>query len=135
MINCTKEDIIFESCKCGYIEFVQHYKDNGLKINYQTHHDGMTSLHWASYKNHLNVVKLLIEDDMSGIDLCDFCTGETALINASTSGNLEIVKYLVEKGANVHKIGFFGETALIAAMEENHTEIVDYLLKCGAITY
>lgn len=60
----------------------------------------------------------------------------TALIVASKEGNLEIVKYLISKGANVNDKVIAGEiggfTALMSASAAGHTEIVKYLILKGA---
>lgn len=48
------------------------------------------------------------------------------LMSAVSGGHLEIVRLLVEAGANVDEISG-GECALEAALEEGHQEILDYL--------
>jgi len=48
---------------------------------------------------------------------------------AARNGHLEIVKYLVEKGANIHVMD---ERALHWAAENGHLEIVKYLVENGA---
>ncbi len=57
--------------------------------------------------------------------------GYFALKEACSSGNTEIVKLLLEHGANVNQPDFFG-TSLHAACKEGHTEIVKLLLEHGA---
>lgn len=65
--------------------------------------------------------------------------GVIALIIASTQGHLEVVKYLISKGANVNdkfklegKMNMDGGTALIIALMEGHLEIAKYLISKGA---
>ncbi len=50
------------------------------------------------------------------------------LRNAAFSGNLEIVKYLVSIGANIHTADNY---AIRWAAREGYLEIVEYLLDCG----
>ena len=45
---------------------------------------------------------------------------------------MEIVKYLVENGADVNEKGFENETALMYASENGHLEMVKYLVEYGA---
>jgi len=52
-----------------------------------------------------------------------------ALIISVRLGNLKIVKYLVKNGADFHADN---EKALITAIKENHLEIVKYLIDQGA---
>lgn len=75
----------------------------------------------------LQGVKRCIEENGADINYTD-CR-ETALIRASQKGYLEIVKYLISKGANVN-LGNF--TALIWASEEGYLEIVKVLVENGA---
>lgn len=55
--------------------------------------------------------------------------GYTALIVAATAGNLDLVKLLLEKGANPNvQASSDGRTALIEASMSGHKAIVDLLL-------
>jgi hypothetical protein len=58
--------------------------------------------------------------------------GDTALIMASYKGHLEIVKYLVEIGADVNAKNDEGDTALMGAIYNDRLEIVKYLVEHGA---
>ena len=58
--------------------------------------------------------------------------GETALVLASINGHFEIVKYLVEHGADVNVQDKWDWTALINASHNGHLEIVKYLVANGA---
>jgi ankyrin repeat protein len=54
------------------------------------------------------------------------------LIHAARAGQLEIVKLLTGKGANIHARTSHGQTALHWAALEGHKEVVTYLLDHGA---
>lgn len=56
----------------------------------------------------------------------------TPLIWASTKGYLDIVKYLLEKGASINCEDISGYTAIYYASREGHVGIVEYLLNHGA---
>jgi ankyrin repeat protein len=58
--------------------------------------------------------------------------GNTALINASSFGNAEIVKVLIARGAKIDSRGPLGDTALIMAANFCRTESVKLLLAAGA---
>lgn len=45
------------------------------------------------------------------------------------NGRLEVVKYLVEVGANIHA---YNDWAFRRAEENNHMEVVKYLAEAGA---
>ncbi len=79
----------------------------------------------ASYRNHPDIVKYLIE---SGCDV-NAKGDETALHQASEKGNLEVVKILLETGADPHTKSVDDKTAKDIAMENNHQDIVQLLNK------
>jgi ankyrin repeat protein len=56
----------------------------------------------------------------------------TPFIRAASAGQLEIVKLLTGKGANIHAITSRAQTALHCAAENGHNEMVAYLLDNGA---
>jgi ankyrin repeat protein len=58
--------------------------------------------------------------------------GKTPLINASTQGHLEVVRSLLNRGANVNAKDKNGCTSLMYAIEDEHTAIVRLLLNKGA---
>ena len=53
-------------------------------------------------------------------------------MEAAQEGHVEIVKYLIERGANVHAETSTQDTALSYASANGHTIISDILLQCGA---
>src|SRR5262249_16778063 len=59
--------------------------------------------------------------------------GQTILMTASRAGNPEIVRLLLEKGAQVDaRESAYGETALMWAAAENHAGAVKVLVEHGA---
>ena len=59
--------------------------------------------------------------------------GETSLMKASERGSLDIVKYLIEHGADVNIKNNEGETALNLAERWELNEIIKALKETGAI--
>ena len=57
---------------------------------------------------------------------------ETALSVAADNGHLDIVRFLVEQGADMEKIDNCGWTPLLASSANGHLELVRYLLEQGA---
>ena len=53
------------------------------------------------------------------------------LFKACKEEHKDIVKYLVEHGANIHKINNKGETSLFKACEEGNKRVVIYLVEHG----
>lgn len=90
------------------------------------------SLHIPAGKGHLDKVKAEINSgkDVNSKDIA----GQTALMYASETGRLEVVKYLVDNGAdvNVQSGGHGRGTALIYASAANRITVMEYLLEHGA---
>jgi len=63
----------------------------------------------------------------------NYADGMTPLLYASKWGNLEIVKLLVEKGANINIQAVNGDTALSIARKNNNGNIYTYLTEHGAV--
>lgn len=79
----------------------------------------MIRLSWWSNVD-ADSVKLLLENGaIASIDRRDSRFGNTALMFASTFGNLPIVKLLLKKGANPDIQNYYGETALTYARSTN----------------
>lgn len=58
--------------------------------------------------------------------------GDNALITASHSDNVELVKLLIEKGADIHAVDMVNYNALMWALSNGHLEIVKLLIDQGA---
>jgi ankyrin repeat protein len=59
-------------------------------------------------------------------------SGTTALIEASQAGRLDIVKLLLQKGANIHAVDGYRFSALMLAAAHGHVHIVRVLIGRGA---
>ena len=99
-------------------------------------------LNWAVFFNRLDIVKYLIEKEKHNINATcmNFLSfppkpeDGTPLYNAVLIENIEIVKYLIKKGANLNLDvnGIDGETAAFAAVNKNNFEILKILVEAGA---
>ncbi|CAK9253192.1 unnamed protein product, partial [Sphagnum jensenii] len=58
--------------------------------------------------------------------------GDTPLHRAAEKGHLDVVKYLVEKGADVKAANKYGYTPLHWAASSGKLDIVKYLVEKGA---
>ena len=85
---------------------------------------------------HLDLVEMLMNKAGVDVNARDDMTDETALMGASQGGHVNIVSYLLEKGADVnakqHCRHWQGVTALMKASAVGNTQIVQILLKNGA---
>ena len=155
-INVTDnsgETALFDATKKGDLVIVKYLLSKGMDINAKnTHGDTVTDV--AFFYGNMKTVKHFIENgaDQSGIDINIWArlgdedkvksllsstkveinaTNGSLLINAVRSGNLKLVKFLVEKGANIHEETFEEGNALIAAVSGGYLDIVKYLVEQG----
>ena len=56
----------------------------------------------------------------------------TPLMEAAQEGHVNIVKFLIDRGALINAVTNPGDTALTYACANGHTHIADILLQCGA---
>ena len=125
----------------GSIQLFKILVENGrrdTKVDYENCH----MLNWAVFYDRLDVVKYLIEKENHNIN--QYCnnsysfppkpTDGTPLYNAVLKENIKVVKYLIEKGADVNtdSNGIDGETATFAAVKLNNFKILKILVEAGA---
>lgn len=85
-----------------------------------------TPLIYAASYGALNIVKYLIEDVSENITNID----ESEILHSAARGdNLDVVQYLIKKGANVNKKNYIGETPLFIATRYGHINVVKYLIE------
>jgi len=94
----------------------------GADMNSRTKH-GNTAFMRASIKGHLDIVRLLLDND--GVDVnYQNNFGSTALMYASEKGHTDVVEFLLQKGATVDCRNKYGYTAFMKASNGYHFEIV-----------
>ena len=125
--------------------------------------DGATALHWAVYRGNAELVDLLLRAGAKSVANREGMTplamaalygnapivdrllkggvdakslgpnGESMVMFAARNGNPDVIRLLVEAGANVNaREPLRGTTALMWAVEQRHPEAVAALLKAGA---
>ncbi|KAF7914114.1 uncharacterized protein EAF01_000520 [Botrytis porri] len=112
----------------GHKEMVQLLLDAGADITATQDHR-LTALEVAASRAHEDVIHILLE---RGADINAISNSGTALEGAAASGDVRLVRKLLDIGAKVNQEGHFGSTPLKAAAEKGHVEIVRLLLENGA---
>ena len=122
---------LFTACRQGRVDICRLLLQARAEMERAIMANGATALIVASARNHLEIVRLLIE---AGANKENSCTdGATALFVASEGNYLEIVNLLVQAGADKDKaLETTGKTPLIVAAEQGQLETLCYLMKAGA---
>ncbi|CAB3375876.1 myotrophin-like [Cloeon dipterum] len=89
-----------------------------------------SELVWGLKNGDLDSVKEIAEKN--NVDINTAIDGRLPIHYASDYGQLEVIKYLVSRGADVNAKDKHGITALLAAIWEGHTDCVKLLLESGA---
>ncbi|MEE9910523.1 MAG: ankyrin repeat domain-containing protein [Deltaproteobacteria bacterium] len=111
------------ACEKGNAELVEALLKAGADIHRKSKY-GDTALGKAIAGHHLPVVKILVKKG-------GYVDRQEALFSAVMNGNLEIVRLLLTKDADVNRRGFGGGTLLMLAVDKN-LPLVKFLMARGA---
>ena len=120
----------------GQIEVVRLLLDNGADIHARSD-NGRTVLMWAAGRRcrdgHVEVVRILVEQWVAetGAQAQD-ADGTTVLMWAARGGDVEMVRFLVADGADIHAQDDYGITVLMYGAWGGDVEVVRLLLDNGA---
>ncbi|XP_058793336.1 myotrophin-like [Phymastichus coffea] len=92
----------------------------------------MSELVWGIKNGDLDQVRDNIEN--KDIDVNQMIDGRTPLHYAADYGQTEVLRYLMDKGADLNATDKHGITVLLAAIWEGHTNCVKLLLEKGVKT-
>ncbi|KAK9874477.1 hypothetical protein WA026_002825 [Henosepilachna vigintioctopunctata] len=150
MLACTKED----DC---YVEIVQYLLDKGAILNFQNK-DGWTSLHIAARNSNPSFLKMLLNKNVNvnvktknqrnalhiaalhgnlkNVELLIShinpneidSSGNTSFHEAVLGGELEVVNYLIKKGANINVSNNAGANALHLAAGQGLSNFIHLLV-------
>ncbi|PSN43688.1 hypothetical protein C0J52_19462 [Blattella germanica] len=95
-----RDKTIFDWVKEGNVDKINEFaKKSALTDTNIIDSQGMGLIHWAADRGNLPTLKCLVQDLTADIDLKDG-DGQTALHYAASCGHVEIVRYLLDNGAN-----------------------------------
>jgi ankyrin repeat protein len=93
--------------------------------------DGMTALHWAVYKNDIEIARMLVQAS-ANVKAATRREAVVPLYMAATNGNPDIIDLLVKAGADVNGATSSGAMPLMQAAASGDVEAVKKLLDYGA---
>ena len=126
----------FDACSKGDVELVNEYisksKDVLFLVN-QKNTFKQTPLHIASSHGHLEIVKILVEND-ANVNVLNY-KKMTPLHLSSMFGYIELTNFLLNKKISIDEQDETGGSALAYACAKGHKEIAKLLIDYGADIY
>ncbi|KAL5967819.1 Ankyrin repeat and KH domain-containing protein mask [Taenia solium] len=123
--NVTTPPLI-EAAKYGFVELVRLLLSYGARA-IQADADNNTALHWAAARNHRKCAEILLNYS-SPIDVNN-ANGNTPLMEATAGSNVEMVRFLLERGASCgSKLNHWNKSALTIASFKGDIGMVRLLL-------
>ncbi len=103
----------------------------GLAVNREGR-GNWTLLGIAAFRNDFNLARWLIEKQDAHVDYNRFI--QVPLVVAASQGNIEFMKYLLSKGADINKqCNYNNGTALHIAVRYGQADVVDFLIQQNAL--
>jgi ankyrin repeat protein len=93
--------------------------------------DGMTALHWAAYRENVEMARVLIQAG-ANVNAANRLKAVTPLLIASNAGNAVLIDLLLKSGADANLANALGTTPLMLAAASGKVEAVKALLDHGA---
>jgi uncharacterized protein len=93
--------------------------------------DGMTALHWAAYRDDLDMARVLIQAG-ANVNAANRLKAVTPLLIASNAGNAAMIDLLLKSGADANLANTLGTTPLMLAAASGKSDAVKTLLDHGA---
>ncbi|XP_055679921.1 ankyrin repeat and KH domain-containing protein mask isoform X9 [Lutzomyia longipalpis] len=118
------------ACAGGHVAAVQELLANGANVE-DHNENGHTPLMEAASAGHVEVAKILL-DHGAGINTHSNEFKESALTLACYKGHLDMVRFLLEAGADQEHKTDEMHTALMEASMDGHVEVARLLLDSGA---
>lgn len=107
---------------------------NAKNVNVRDH-EGAPAILVAAQVNEAGIVEAILEQPGAKPDLDHHESGETALMRAAASGRLQIVRILLDAGADIDRGDKQGETPLIKAVRNGQLDVIEVLIEEGADPY
>jgi ankyrin repeat protein len=121
-----------EAARSGHVHVLQYLQSRGADLS-RADESGWSPILLAASQGHLATVRFLVE--IVGADVrAKNRIKVTGLMLASGAGNLDICRYLLDRGANVDAKSNHGTTALMYAAGSGNIELAKHLVERGADT-
>ncbi|XP_052234715.1 poly [ADP-ribose] polymerase tankyrase-like isoform X1 [Dreissena polymorpha] len=125
-VDSKGRTLLFYAARYGQLETARQLVEAGCGLD-QTDFLGMTPLHEAIEKGHLEIAEVFLKDGRADPNIPKR-DGMTPLITSSARGDLDAVRLLHKYGADVNKCDVTGCTPIFRAIQSGWNAIADFLL-------
>jgi len=130
--NTPRDNDLLQACLNGELEVVQQCISQNANPHYATDKEfGNSCLHQAIKGNHLEICKYLVEVQKVSLSSTESC-GMTPLMLATVFNNVDMLRYLLEVGADIDEPTHNDASAIYFACQNNHMEALRFLTERGA---
>jgi len=133
--NSIKQPL-YQVAKRGLLSFLKLFLSYGADPFTRHEKTGMASIHVAVMKSHMNIIKSLIESDSDLVDLETDTSGNDILCtplhlaaSLNSPHSVEIIHYLLQKGADINRFDVKNRTPLWRAVRAVQYSNVKVLLE------
>jgi ankyrin repeat protein len=132
LLNSNNETALMVASKYGNLDMVKYLISKNVYLEMLSNSDKETALIEAARYNQADVVKELIKDGAKIDYQFNESTHHNALIDASSSGSIDVVKYFMDNPKLINNFKEDMSSALANAVNGEHTDVVECLLENGA---
>ena len=118
---------LMKACQRGYDEIVRMLLDAGACPRWRRYGGDWSAIESACFRGNLSLVEMLINHDNSLLEPAN----KTLLLCAIREGHVEIVRFLIDRGVNVHAREDETTTLMTACERNGDLEIMRMLLAAG----
>lgn len=122
------DTILLKSCMEDAVDETRWLVQQGAETDVEDD-EGMNCLLLASKFNRIETLEYLLVDVKMDIDQTSNLSGRSALDTAIIFGNIETVKFLLDKGASLNRSGKRGRTPFMWGLAMVDLDIIDLLMK------
>ncbi len=115
------DSLLYKAIRQGNAQLVKYLVDDGATLGSNKY----TPFMLACFYGHLDVAKILYSK--KSLDDRDVY-GNTPLIYAARNGHTPVVKWLLEKGAEINAVNIHGDSALFTSLRFKHSETAQFLM-------
>ena len=129
--NNNGETALTTACENGHLEVFNFLVEKGANMDIKGMYHGRNLLICSCYGNNIEIVKTILEKGIDDVNNPDSDFEKTPLLIASMYDNIDIIKLLIDYGADIYKKDCIGRSCLMYSCWYDKLENVKLFLSLG----